>query len=165
MWRSVWWQGQPQVTALLGITDSKVTDDAKHHSCPMSSFGKFWQSKFFGIDFKFILRSQTTRSLTLIFGCDQTLNFNNHSAKMCIWCNCRKTVRSNLKICIPFFLPAAQLAQYQILCLPERTSPHSSCSGLVNKRTVTNHYVLGQTSCLTFPAKPWRVRWVWQESE
>uniref|UniRef100_A0A9L0S9S2 Serine/threonine-protein phosphatase n=1 Tax=Equus caballus TaxID=9796 RepID=A0A9L0S9S2_HORSE len=54
---------------------------------------------------------------------------------------------------------AAQLAQYQILCLPERTSPHSSCSGLVNKRTVTNHYVLGQTSCLTFPAKPWRVRW------
>lgn len=71
--------------------------------------------------------------------------------------------RSHFKM-YSLFLLATQLAQYQIPCLPERTSPHTSCSGLVYKRTVTSHYVLGQTGCLTFPEKAWQVREVWQES-
>ena len=106
---------------------------------------------------KFLIHSasQPTSSLIVIFGCHHILNLKPR----CIFdVIVEKILRSHFKNAYVFFLLAIQLTQYQIPCLPEKTSPHTICSGLLNKRTVTSHYVLGQTGYLTFPAQPWQVR-------
>lgn len=58
--------------------------------------------------------------------------------------------------CVFLFSSSHPISPVAISCLPESTSPHTS-SGLVNGRTVTSQ-VLGQTSCLTFAARPRQVR-------
>lgn len=87
----------------------------------------------FWIDFRFILVSQPTSFLTVIVA------VTKHCIVIIIQPRCifGATVEENseepFENAYSFFLLATQLAQYQTPCLPERTSPHTSCSGLVSR--------------------------------